>query len=181
MNLTPIAILALALAALVGIVAQWSGSLSIFRRWDEDVIDWVRATTAERFRATNVRDVTATGFEASLSRRWSSATLRLYYAGLTVDAPALTIISRYLLEYARHQSGGSISVPVGAGVRVALNVDHRHRSDAQSYDLVSLRLSRGFKRATMFVDATNLLDETYHEVVGVAMPGRWITAGVTIK
>jgi iron complex outermembrane receptor protein len=165
----------------VDVNRRWTAALSVFRRWDEDVIDWVRENPTERFRATNVRDVTATGFEASLTRRWSHAMLRLYYAGLRVDAPSLTFPSRYLLEYARHQSGGSLAVPVGLGARVALNVDHRHRVDGQSYDLVSLRVSRGWKRATWFVDTTNLLDEVYHEVAGVAMPGRWITAGLTLE
>ena len=64
---------------------------------------------------------------------------------------------------------------------MAVNVDHRHRVDGQSYDLVSLRVSRGWRRTNFFIDASNLLDETYHEVAGVAMPGRWITAGVTLK
>jgi iron complex outermembrane receptor protein len=153
----------------------------VFRRWDEDVIDWVRASPAERYRSTNVRDVTATGFEASLGRRWARAALRLYYAGLNVDAPELALQSKYLLEYARHQSGGSLTVPVGAGFRLALSVDHRHRVDGQSYRLVTARVSHAWKRLDLFVDGTNLLNETYQEIAGVAMPGRWITAGFTVK
>ena len=43
------------------------------------------------------------------------------------------------------------------------------------------RVSRAWKRIDVFVDGTNLFDETYHEIAGVAMPGRWITAGFTLK
>jgi hypothetical protein len=31
------------------------------------------------------------------------------------------------------------------------------------------------------VDASNLLDETYVEVPGVEMPGRWVSVGVTLR
>jgi iron complex outermembrane receptor protein len=165
----------------VDVTSQWMGAFSLFRRWDQDVIDWVRASPTDRYRSTNIRDVTSTGFEFSLARRWAQAALRLYYAGLTVDAPELTLQSKYLLEYARHQSGGSLTVPVVAGVRVAVSVDHRHRVDGQSYQLVTARVSRAWRRLDVFVDGTNLLDETYHEIAGVAMPGRWITAGFTLK
>jgi iron complex outermembrane receptor protein len=159
----------------------WTGSLSVFRRWDDDVIDWIKATPDLPYHSTNVRDVTSTGFEASLSRAWRTARVRVYYAGLNVDAPSITAISKYVLEYARHQSGGSIALPVAAGVRAALRVDHRHRFDGQSYDLVSLRLSRQVRRANLFIDGSNLLNETYHEIAGVTMPGRWLSVGVSVE
>jgi vitamin B12 transporter len=160
---------------------EWTFSFSPFRRWDENVIDWTKANPADRWHATNVRDVTSTGFEASASRRWSQALLRVYYALLTIDAPDLNMLSKYVLEYARHQGGGSISLPVGYGIRAAVNVDHRHRVDGQSYNLVSARISRPVFRAEIFVDGTNFFNATYHEIVGVAMPGRWITVGVTLR
>jgi outer membrane receptor protein involved in Fe transport len=145
------------------------------------VIDWVRASAADRFLATNIRDVSTAGVEASVTGRWGSSLVRLTYAGLRVDAPAVALFSRYLLEYARHQTGVSLAVPVVAGVRAALNVDRRHRHDGQAYDLVGARISRTFGRADVFVDASNLLDETYVEVPGVEMPGRWVSVGVTLR
>ena len=159
----------------------WSSSLSIFGRWDQDVIDWVRASTGERFRATNIRDVSSAGLEASITRRWRSSLVRLSYAALRVDAPDLTLFSRYLLEYARHQVGVSAAVPVIAGVRAALNVDRRHRQDGQQYTLVGARISRAVGRADLFADVANLLDETYVEVPGVEMPGRWVSVGVRLR
>ncbi len=160
----------------------WTTSISVFRRWDEDVIDYVRpAGEPPPSRAMNIRDVTSTGVEASLSRRWSRAVARLSYAGLTVDAPPVALTSRYLLEYARHQASASLALPVAAGVRLALTVDHRDRLDGQTYALVGFRVSRAWGPADVFVDGTNVFDAEYHEIAGVAMPGRWITAGVAIR
>jgi outer membrane cobalamin receptor len=159
----------------------WAATLSIFGRWDEDVIDFVRPAPGQRFQATNVRDVTAAGVEASVSRRWSRALVRVSYAGLRVDAPALTMESRYVLEYARHQTGVSIVTPIARGVRLALNLDHRARRDGQNYALVGARLSRAFGRLDLFLDGANLLNESYREIAGVVMPGRWVSGGVTIR
>jgi iron complex outermembrane receptor protein len=159
----------------------WTFAVSPFWRWDDNVIDWTRLVATDRWRSTNVRDVATRGFEAAVDRRWRDAVVRVYYSLLDVDAPALDVLSKYVLEYARHQSGGSISVPLGEGFRMAVNVDHRHRLDGQSYQLVSARFSRQMRQIEVFVDGTNLLNESYHEIAGVVMPGRWVSAGISIK
>ena len=159
----------------------WTFGLTPFWRWDDDVIDWTRIVATDRWRSTNVRDVATRGFEASVDRRWRDSVVRAYYSLLDVDAPTLDVLSKYVLEYARHQGGGSVSVPLGQGFRVALNVDHRDRLDGQSYQLVSARFSCQMRQFNVFVDGTNLLNEDYHEVLGVVMPGRWITAGISVQ
>lgn len=159
----------------------WTASASPFRRHDRDLIDWVRASATDLWRSTNVRDVTATGVETSLSRRWSDGFVRIHYARLTVVAPALQLLSKYVLEYAPHHAGVSLSLPAPGRARVALTADHRRRADRQSYTLVGVRISRRMARGELFVDATNLLNERYHEVIGVEPPGRWVTAGIVIR
>jgi iron complex outermembrane receptor protein len=159
----------------------WLLSVSLFRRADQDVIDWVKAESTDRWRTTNVRDVTTAGIEVSAVRRWRAVLVRLSYAGQRVEAPSLDLLSKYVLEYARHSGSGSVSAPVGAGARLALSLDHRRRIDGQRYTLGGLRLSRVFGRSDVFLDVSNLFDEVYREIAGVEMPGRWMTAGVTIR
>jgi iron complex outermembrane receptor protein len=98
-----------------------------------------------------------------------------------VDAPSLTLLSKYVLEFARHQSGVSLAVPLAAGVRTALTLDHRHRLDGQQYVLGSLRLSRRIGRGDVFLDIRNLLNERYREIPGVDLPGRWTTVGFSLR
>jgi iron complex outermembrane receptor protein len=159
----------------------WVLSVSPFIRWDEDVIDWIRERPEDLWQTTNVRDVTTRGAEMSVSRHWGSALLRASYTVLDVDAPALTLLSKYVLEYARHSAGVSVAAPLGGGYRFAVNVDHRARYGGETYQLVSARFSRVFGRADLFFDASNLLDQDYVEIPGVIMPGRWISAGITIR
>lgn len=159
----------------------WTVSASPFRRWDRDVIDWVRQSTAVPWRSTNVRDVTTTGLEASVVRRWPNALVRASVSVLDLDAPALAQLSKYVLEYARRSVAVTLAAPVAAGVRASLTIDHRSRLDGQSYELVGLRVSRRFRRAEWFIEATNLFDVEYTEIAGVAMPGRWTVTGVTLR
>src|SRR5690606_28391873 len=111
----------------------WLVSVTPFWRRDANVFVWTRVVETDRWRSTNVRDVTTRGLDTAVSRRWGQGLVRVYYSVLDVDAPELTVLSKYVLEYARHQGGGSISTPLGGSFRFAVNVDHRHRLDGQSY------------------------------------------------
>ena len=159
---------------------RWSASVAPFIRWDSDVIDWLRPSTAERWRSTNVRDVTSRGIDLSLSHRRQSGFARVYYSGLYVDAPALTTLSKYVLEYARHSVGGAAAISLPAAWRLGATVDYRLRLDGQEYTLVGLRLARAIRFGELFVSGTNVLNERYREIAGVNMPGRWIVLGIQL-
>jgi iron complex outermembrane receptor protein len=163
------------------IASGWVVGVSPFGRWDHDVIDWVRATVNDKYVATNVRDVTTTGVEFSASRHWRDMLFSVHHAALNVDAPSLNLMSKYVLEYPTHQTGGSISVPIGAGLRAALDVDNRYRFSGPHYTLLGARLSKTVARASLYVDGANLLDRDYQEITGVDMPGRSVEAGVSVR
>jgi len=158
----------------------WTFSASPFIRWDQDVIDWVRLSVAERWRTTNVRDVTTSGIEIAATRNVGVAIVRLHYSGLSVDASQLNLLSKYVLEYARHSAGVSAATPVAARVRAAVNADYRSRVDGQQYWLVGARLSRAMGRFDAFIEGSNMLDTSFHEVAGVPMPGRWLSVGLRV-
>ncbi len=159
----------------------WTIGATPFVRWDENVIDWVRPTPADVWRSTNVRDVTSRGLETAATRRWLETFVRGHYTYLEVSAPALSLLSKYVLEYPTHVIGVSLAGPLPGRLRTGLTVDHRRRLDGQVYTLVGARIARPVGRAEISVEGTNLLNERYHEVAGVAMPGRWLAAGVLVR
>jgi hypothetical protein len=126
-----------------------------------------------------VRDVHTSGGELAASRHWRLAVVRAYFAAQSVEAPAIASLSKYVLAYARRSAGLSVAAPLAPGWQGALNLDRRERLDGQRYWLLGARLSRAFGRTSLFLDGTNLLDEAYTEI-GVALPGRWISAGVSV-
>jgi len=161
--------------------AGWTVGVSPFTRWDTDVIDWVRQRPTDRWRTTNVHDVTTRGMEVSASRRWSAALVRAHYSVLDVDAEKPAALSKYVLDYARQSAGLAVAVPTGWQTQLALTADARDRIDGQNYVLVGARLTRPMGRVDVYVEGTNLLDETYREVAGVPMPGRTLGIGLRLR
>ena len=91
-------------------------------------------------------------------------------------------VTEQLLEYATDSLATSVAAPLGRSpLVVSTTVDARRRTDGQRYALVNARLGATRGRLTLHVDASNLFDVTYRETAGVAMPGRWILAGVTLR
>ena len=164
---------------------NWSLSATPFGRWDANVIDWVRASPSDLWRSTNVRDVTTRGIEVAASRHFERGLARVAYTRLNVDAPTLGLLSKYALEYPKDSLSASAAVPVPrTGLTLSANADMRRRLDSsgtQRYTLLGARIAHAAHRATLFVEGSNLLNRTYHEILGVEMPGRWITAGVTLS
>jgi outer membrane receptor protein involved in Fe transport len=75
-------------------------------------------------------------------------------------------------------------VPLPGGLRLAPRFEYRRRSrtsQPEEYVLLDARVSRRFgSRFELSVDGTNLLDERYHEIAGVPMPGAAMTASLSI-
>lgn len=161
--------------------AGWALGLSPFTRWDDDVIDWVKDLPTDRWRTTNVHDVTTRGVEVSAARRWASAMVRAHYTWLDVDASRAAPISKYVLEYARQSAGLAVSLPTGWRTQLAVTADARDRIDGQEYVLVGARLTRPVGRVDAYVEGTNLLDTTYREIAGVPMPGRSVGIGLRVR
>jgi outer membrane cobalamin receptor len=153
---------------------------TVFVRRDRDVIDWIRASSAERWRTTNVRRVAASGVELGVRELIGTAGwIDVHYTHLRTSATALDgMLSKYVLDYAPHNLAVSGAVRVPLDLDLSMRLGWTRRNDGRAYEVLDVRVSRPFGRATLFVDAANLFDERYQEVPGVAMPGRWMSAGL---
>jgi vitamin B12 transporter len=163
----------------------WTASATMFARQDHDVIDWLRPSTAERWRTYNIRDVDTVGAEVSVGRTWTDGSfVQAGYTVLDVNAAAVTQLSKYVLDYAPHSVAVAASIGLPSAVRLAprLEVKHRTRSTGNSdYAVLDLRLSRQFGIYDVRLEGTNLGNATYQEVLGVAMPGRALTLSLAFR
>ncbi len=153
-----------------------------FVRRDRDVIDWTRPSAAERWQTMNVRHVAGAGIEVGVRHVIGDASwFDMHYTHLRTRASALEgLLSKYVLEYAPHNLvvSGAIRGPwrLDIGPRLAWT----DRNDRRGYVIADLRISRAVGEFLPFIEASNLFDERYQEIVGVDMPGRWISAGVRV-
>ena len=158
----------------------WTAGLTTFLRRETDVIDWVRASAAEQWRTSNIRDVRTHGIEAALAQASPRGTVRLEYTWLRSDAPRLTLLSKYVAEYAPHAVAASGTASVARDTWIGGRADCKRTLDRGGRCGVDVRVSRALGRAELFVEATNLFNVRYQEIPGVDMPPRWFAAGVRI-
>jgi iron complex outermembrane receptor protein len=163
----------------------WMLTATLFGRLDHDVIDWLRPTTAERWRTYNIRDVDTFGAEISVRKILSGGSfIQAGYTALDVQAAAVTQLSKYVLDYAPHSVAVAASVALPSAMQLAprLEFKHRTRSTGKSdYAVLDLRVSRRFGVYDIRLEGTNLGDASYQEVLGVAMPGRAIAVAVAVR
>lgn len=160
---------------------SWTAGATFFTRWEDNVIDWVRPSASVRWRTANIRNVSTQGLETSLQRRLDAGgQFRLQYTRLTSDATALGLLSKYVLDYARHSLAASGSSE-WKDVRLGSRAEWKRRMDGRSYWTVDIQTSRAIRRAEVYVQVMNLFNQNYEEIRGVDMPGRWLTAGVKLK
>jgi len=157
---------------------QWTVSATVFGRWEEDVIDWVRATPAERWQTTNVHDVRTRGAELSIRRAAAShGEWGLQYTRLASRADRLELLSKYVADFARDSLAGWLVARAGRW-SLGPRVEFKRRADGRDYWVLDARVAHRFGPWEVYVDGANLLDTGYQEVIGVAMPGRWMRVGV---
>ncbi len=161
--------------------ASWMARLTLFRRWDADVIDWARETLADKWQTRNLRDLDTQGVEVALQRRLAEHwALQVEYAYLRLRTATPAGYSKYVMDYPRHSfvAFGDCRLPLA--LALGPRVSHKTRADGRRYWLVDARLSRPIGRYVLFLDASNLLDSRYEEIRGVEMPGRWLRVGLKI-
>ncbi len=163
----------------LGTRAGWNGSLSVFGRWDGSVIDWVRPSPSERWRTANIRDVTTLGVELATSRRIGEhLDVGAHYGYLSSEVEDLELLSKYLLDFARHTAGIRLQLDIPGGLEFGQDVSYRRHADGRDGVVVDARLAKRVGRFLLYVDARNLLDSRTQEIRGLDVPGRAISVGM---
>jgi iron complex outermembrane receptor protein len=158
-------------------------SATVFQRRDHDLIDYVRYSPTDIYRATNFQQLTFTGFEGLLELHPRGAqTLRLEYTGLAGSRDvAPGAISKYVFNYPIHNGQVVWQGPLGEQLiaRTRIGVIERYARDP--YAVWDASITRAKGRVRPFLQFTNLTDTVYQEVAGVVMPKRGVVGGVELR
>ena len=158
--------------------------LSLFRKEGKNLIDWVSSTGTAPWYAKNISSLNTNGIEFSLStnptrliKNFPITKLNIDYTYLNSDKQADNFVSQYLLEYCRNQLIISLMNNWWVGITQNWSLRYENRVNFEDQILMDTQIQKRFSGFTVFVKATNLFNETYHEISGVPLPGRWIFAG----
>jgi iron complex outermembrane receptor protein len=170
-------------------------STSVFERDQENLIDYVEFSSSDiAYHATNFTSAVTRGIEASLQWRerlpadresandFSLQSLLVSYTYLDsrIDI-GNAYSSLYSFTHPRHQFNAVAAGTLLLSIHGTISTTHKIKLDGTNYTLVEAKVNKSFSHIHVFVQGTNLLNQSYAEIVDVPLPGRWLWAGVEFK
>jgi iron complex outermembrane receptor protein len=159
--------------------AKVSGEVTVFNRWDHNLIDYVLNSSAI-WQAANIPPLRFFGVETALKTKIKATQdLEIRFTAIQGFRNQLgNIQTRYTFNYPVDSGVVSWqgSLPHGFLARSRLGILYRYNRDP--YALWDLYFARGGGRIHPFLQLTNVTNTSYQEIIGVQMPGRTIVGGV---
>ena len=150
---------------------------TVFARFEESLIDWVRTSSSDPWQASNMGEASVLGAEGRLEHRGSWGRASVSYAYLDRQADYDGWESKYALNYPRHRVELRALTREGPW-RASARLGVFARTDGQEYVLLEGGVAYAREEWELSVSVTNLFDEDYEEVGGVPMPGTWFRASL---
>ncbi len=162
-------------------------NLSLFRREGYNLIDWIRYENTEPWEAQNTTKINTNGMEISIKFYPRNliefspfSRININYSLLDSDKKIENFESKYVLDYLRHQFIFDIEHNLFYKVKQNWKLCYEDRLEYEQQIFVDTRISWKYKSIETFIEVTNLLDNTYTDISGVSMPGRWFKTGLQI-
>lgn len=183
-----------------------TAGICYFDRKQNNIIDWVSTPYEEMPRkenlvagntyalARNIRSLHTRGFEFNINwqrtlpkSRWIFVQISSGFMKSTSDAEQPSFYIRSHAKQLHQQTlaykfkNWTISLNGLYKVRDQHSATSIERSISGSYLLLNGHIHYTRNKWRIFLDAMNLTDQTYSDVLGAVMPGRWITGGVSVQ
>lgn len=183
-------------------------SSTFFQRFHSRLIDWVTTPYADMPRkdnldangtyalAKNITEVNTTGWEIDLQyvNNFTEKQRLVFNAGCVwlSSASTETNPSFYISSHANFLTNFNIQYQIGnaavsfTGIYKSRNPQQASAIDAvvsKDYFVLNARVSYNFikNRLGIYVQADNLFNEKYSDLLGAQMPGRWLQGGLSFS
>lgn len=165
-------------------------SSTIFRREQTNVIDYVPTAYADMPRkdnlvpagtyalAKNIATVNTTGFETGIQVKFKS--LHGSFGLLWLDTKTSeSTASFYILSHARFMVNGNIIYNT-RWFSLSATYIYKQRVNLADYFLLGTKAELFVlkHKGGIFIEAQNLFNISYSDLLGAPMPGRWLSAGI---
>ncbi len=167
---------------------SFQSGITLFLRDSHNLIDWVRTSDEEPWRAMNITSVSTSGIECRigfLTRGWSSnfpfTNISAGYTFLHSDRDTREFSSKNALTHLRHQLTLDAAHSLPLRLKQHWKLRYQDRLTQGDHLLVDTRITWAKNRTEAYAEASNLFDEQYEEIGSITMPGRWISFGIRIE
>ncbi len=178
--------------------------VTLFKRWGQNMIDWVRQPNETIWNARNMTNLNTFGVEFSakinpsvlFDKKSFIQSLELSYGYLSQDKESGTLISKYLLDYLKHKIDMKLTHSISKNLNASWLISYQDRNgtytswignkygnevDYAPLWLLDSRLNWNRNHFVFYIEANNLLNKTYFDYGNVEQPGFWAKAGVVLK
>jgi vitamin B12 transporter len=163
---------------------NFTGKVSFFNRNSHNSIDWVKVQQNDIWKAENLGNLKTTGLEVEVRQSFNSF-LKSYSLGYTYLESNLetsqNLISRYVLEYLKHQFVGKIEFKIFKNFTNQFIYRYNERVSTGSYQLLDGKLNYDFNNLNLYILVNNVTNTSYTETFGIPMPNRWFHLGFRYK
>ncbi len=167
----------------------FNAEISLFRKEGKNIIDWFKLNSSEtKWTVRNIAKVNTNGFEINfysnpqiIFRNLPFTKFSIGYTYLDSDRKTSEFISRYALDYLRHQLVIIVSNNFFWNIKQTWAFRYENRVNFEDHFLADANFYRDINMITLFLKATNLFNKTYHDIDTAPLPGRWIIGGIKLK
>lgn len=168
---------------------------SLFERDQKNLIDYVKFTATDpAYHAANFTAATTRGAEFSF--RWQGEVSVEHSSTDNIEIQSIFVSYTYLdshidvgnifssiysFTHPKHQLSAVLSGHLPFSIIGTTSAIYKIKLSGTNYTLVDAKLSRMFTSLNVFIQGTNLLNQSYEEIVGVPLPGRWLWGGLEYK
>ncbi len=178
---------------------NWMSTAAVFYRKGRQTIDWIKWQPNDKWQTQNLTDLNTLGFEFNLDKKFTHSflkRLKLSYTFLhTEKANKENFISKYALDYLKHNFTASISHKLFTGIDTNWQIIYKDRNgnyldyidgqyqlyDYHPYLLTNLKLSKKIRKVLLSLDVENLFNIDYRDLSYIKMPGRWVIFSLKYK
>lgn len=177
-------------------------------RQGTDIIDWTKLNSNDKWESRNLSKINTVGldFIAKINMRELTNkssfinSISLNYSYIDMDLKSNEYSSKYVLDYLRHNASMSINHSIIKKLTAAWQANFQYRNgsyfpytqengswayrEAEDFKptfLFDVKLNYQIRSFDIFVQVKNIFDTKNQNIENVALPGRWITGGISFN
>jgi iron complex outermembrane receptor protein len=160
--------------------------LAVFHRSSDNLIDYTRDDEADKWQATNLKNLNTTGVELQLNYRFSAnefdQNINFGYTYLNEDLKAVKAnFSKYVINSLKHHFTSTIRTQFFKNLSQTIVYKHAERYTGSSYDVVDVQATLNLGDFDISVMGNNIFNAEYVETGLVPMPKGNVLLGVNYR
>lgn len=174
-------------------------SASVFYRESHNLIDWVRLSPEDKWESKNLTQLYTYGLSFHFFYRNIKhpknpiKRIQLNYTYLNSSKTSGDFLSLYALDFMKHQLGFFVQQRLTNRWSAGWSLLYQRRNGSyfdaeankglayQSVYLLNAQIQYQWPSWQYYLQATNILNQTYHDIGSVTMPGIWISTGLRCR